>query len=86
MPKNSTAKKNVVEMLTMKKVGRGVKYSVENDVLTIQINLTQEYGLSSSGKNVIIASTGGNKNLAGMPDGYKIGINCYRPADDEDFE
>jgi hypothetical protein len=39
---------------------KNVEMKVENNILTIKVDLTKEFGLSSSGKNTIIASTEGN--------------------------
>ena len=41
------------------------------------VDLTQEIGPSASGKNVIIATTGGNVDVPGVED-TKIGLNVYR--------
>lgn len=47
--------------------------------LTIEVDLSQDFGKSGSGKSIIIASTGGN---VVTPDGKaKIGLNVYRDAD-----
>ena len=65
-------KKN--EMTT---TGKGVNYSVKDGELTIVIDLTKEFGLSGSGKSVVIASTLGNMEL---PGGVKLGLNAYKKA------
>ena len=51
---------------------------VQGEVLVIRVDLTKEYGLSGSGKSVIIASTGGNIAVPGREE-VKIGLNVYRP-------
>ena len=56
---------------------KNVEMTVEGNVLTIRVDLTKEYGLSSSGKNVIVASTEGNVSVGDTD--VKIGINCYKP-------
>lgn len=50
---------------------------VEGKILTIKIDLSQEFGRSSSGKTTIVASTEGN---IGVPDNeeIKIGLNVYK--------
>jgi len=58
-------------------VGKGVNYSVKDGELTIVIDLTKEFGLSGSGKSVVIASTLGNMEL---PGGVKLGLNAYKKA------
>lgn len=59
---------------------KNVKMEVSKDgILTITIDTKQTFGLSGSGKNTIIASTGGNVSVEGAED-VKIGINCYTKA------
>jgi hypothetical protein len=63
---------------------KNIDLSVENDVLTLKIDLTKDFGLSKSGKTVIIASTEGNitvedHNVSSM---VKLGVNCYKYPDD----
>lgn len=55
---------------------KNVEMKVEKDILTIKIDLSQRNGKSSSGKNTIVATTGGNQSIPGFPD-HRIGINCY---------
>ncbi len=50
----------------------------ENNILTIKVDLSKEFGLSSSGKSVIIASTDGNQSVPSPKDGIKIGVNVYK--------
>lgn len=57
---------------------KNVKMTVTNNKLVIEIDLNQEFGLSSSGKNVIVASTAGNVPIPGTD--YKVGLNVYKPA------
>ena len=47
--------------------------------LIITVDLSKSFGLSSSGKSVIVASTNGNIAVVGRED-IKAGINIYRPA------
>lgn len=55
---------------------KNVEFSVEGNMLTIKIDLSREFGPSTSGKNIIIASTEGNVSI---PDREaKIGLNIYR--------
>ena len=60
-------------------MSQNVQFEVEGNNLVIVIDLSQELGESSSGKSVIIASTGGNVSLPGYED-IKIGLNVYRPV------
>lgn len=48
-------------------------------ILTIRVDLKKEFGQSSSGKSIIIASTEGNKTVPGA-ENVKMGVNIYRPA------
>ena len=55
---------------------KNVDIKVEGNILTIKVDLTKEFGPSSSGKTIIIASTEGN---VAVPDrDEKIGLNVYR--------
>lgn len=56
---------------------KNVEMTVEGSVLTIRVDLSQEFGPSSSGKTVIIASTEGNASVPGRDDA-KVGLNVYR--------
>ena len=59
---------------------KNVKMSVDGNALTIVIDLEKRYGKSSSGKNIIVASSEGNQSV---PDtDYKIGINVYTKAEE----
>ncbi len=55
---------------------KNVEMSIEGTILTIKIDLTKEYGPSSSGKTIIIASTEGNVSVPDREE--KIGLNVYR--------
>ncbi len=55
---------------------KNVKLSVSGNTLTITVDLTQEFGPSSSGKTIIIASTEGNYPLPGRTE--VVGLNVYR--------
>lgn len=57
---------------------KNVKMSVDGNKLTIEVDLSQNFGLSSSGKSIVIASTEGNKAVLGTED-IKIGLNVYKP-------
>ena len=56
---------------------KNVEMKVENNILTIKVDLTKEFGPSSSGKTIIIASTEGNVSIPGNESG-KIGLNVYK--------
>lgn len=50
---------------------------LEGNILTITVDLSKEFGPSSSGKTTIIASTQGNQSVGN--DGVKLGLNVYKP-------
>ena len=51
--------------------------TIEGNIMTIKVDLTKDFGPSSSGKTIIIASTEGNVSV---PDNEekKIGLNVYK--------
>jgi hypothetical protein len=55
---------------------KNVELTVEGTMLTIKVDLSQEFGPSSSGKTTIIASTEGNISIPGREE--KIGLNIYK--------
>lgn len=58
---------------------KNVEMEVQGNQLIITVDLSKEFGLSSSGKNIIIASTEGNQSVPGREDaGVKIGLNIYK--------
>jgi hypothetical protein len=56
---------------------KNVEMTVEVNILTIKVDLTKEFGPSSSGKTIIIASTEGNVAVEGHEEA-KVGLNVYR--------
>ncbi|MDO9585621.1 MAG: hypothetical protein Q7I93_03950 [Syntrophales bacterium] len=56
---------------------KNVDIKVEGNILTIKVDLSKEFGPSSSGKTTIIASTEGNVAIDGHEEA-KIGLNVYR--------
>ena len=55
---------------------KNVELTVEGTMLTIQVDLSKEFGPSSSGKTIIIASTEGNVSIPDREE--KIGLNIYK--------
>jgi hypothetical protein len=55
---------------------KNVEMNVEGSVLTIRVDLSKEFGPSSTGKTIIIASTEGNVTIPNRQE--KIGLNVYR--------
>ena len=56
---------------------KNVEMKLEGNILTIKVDLTKEFGPSSSGKTIIIASTEGNVAVDGHEE-VKVGLNVYR--------
>ncbi len=56
---------------------KNIEMAVDGDILTIKVDLSKEFGPSSSGKTTIIASTEGNQSVPGN-EGIKIGLNVYK--------
>ena len=56
---------------------KNIEMSVEENILTIKVDLSKEFGLSSSGKSIIIASTEGNVSVPNSEEA-KIGLNIYK--------
>ena len=60
---------------------QNVKYEIKNNKLIIEVNLTQEFGPSKSGKTITIASTRGNTKIEGTD--AVLGLNVYRYPESE---
>jgi hypothetical protein len=54
-----------------------VVLNVKDNVLTITVDLSQDHGLSSSGKSKIVGSTHGFTKLVGTPD-VSVSLNVIR--------
>ena len=55
---------------------KNVDMSIEGNILILKVDLSKDFGQSSSGKSVIIASTEGNYAIPGRDE--KVGLNVYR--------
>ena len=55
---------------------KNVEMTVDGTMLTIKVDLCKEFGPSSSGKTIIIASTEGNVTISNREE--KVGLNVYR--------
>ena len=49
--------------------------STKDNILTITVDLSKEFGPSKSGKTIIVASTNGNESVGEV----KVGLNVYKP-------
>jgi hypothetical protein len=58
----------------MDNLGTNIKYRIDGDKLTLEVDLSKRFGKSASGKTTIIASSGGNQDIG---DGIKVGLNIY---------
>ena len=59
---------------------KNVDWTIDGDILTIRVDLSQSFGPSASGKTIIVASTEGNVAVA--PErAEKVGLNVYRPRE-----
>jgi len=56
---------------------KNIEMKLEGNVLTIKVDLTKEFGPSSSGKTIIIASSEGNVAVDGHEE-VKVGLNVYK--------
>ncbi len=55
---------------------RNVEMKVEGEKLHIEVDLSQEGEVSSSGKSLVIGTTKGNVPVEGRPD-VMVGLNVY---------
>ena len=56
---------------------KNIETSVEDNVLTIKIDMSKNFGPSKSGKTIIIASSEGNISIPGNEE-VKMGLNVYK--------
>lgn len=56
---------------------KNIEISTKGNTLALTIDLGKTQGPSKSGKSVVIATTGGNKEIA---PGIYLGANVYRKA------
>lgn len=54
-----------------------IDMTVKDNILTVKIDLNQDFGPSKSGKTISVASTLGNKKVPGKDDVF-IGVNVYQ--------
>jgi len=57
---------------------KNITMSTNGNILTITVDMSKDFGPSSSGKSIIVASSEGNQSI---PDtDVKLGLNIYRTA------
>lgn len=55
---------------------KNVEMKVEGNILILKVDLSKEFGPSSSGKTTIVASTEGNIPVPDREE--KVGLNVYK--------
>ncbi|KLU59648.1 hypothetical protein CEB3_c37800 [Peptococcaceae bacterium CEB3] len=58
---------------------KNCEMKLDGNILTITVNISKEFGKSSSGKSIIISSTEGNVSIPEKED-IKVGLNVYRKS------
>lgn len=56
---------------------KNCEMKLNGNILTITVDISKEFGLSSSGKSLIISSTEGNISIPEKEE-VKIGLNIYK--------
>lgn len=56
---------------------KNIEMKLTGNILTITVDVSKEFGLSTSGKSKIIASTEGNISIPDREE-VKIGLNIYK--------
>jgi hypothetical protein len=56
---------------------KNCEMKLTGNILTITVDISKDFGKSSSGKSIIIASTEGNVSIP-ENDEIKIGLNVYK--------
>ena len=56
---------------------KNCEMKLNGSILTITVDISKEFGKSSSGKSIIIGSTEGNVSVPEKQD-IKIGVNVYK--------
>jgi hypothetical protein len=56
---------------------KNVEMTVQGNIRTTKVDLSKEYGPSSSGKTIIIASTEGNVSAPDRKE-VNVGLNVYK--------
>lgn len=56
---------------------KNVEMRVDGNFLTIRVDLSKDYGLSPSGKSLVIGTTEKNVPIGDRND-YRVGLNVFR--------
>jgi galactitol-specific phosphotransferase system IIB component len=58
---------------------KNIKTEVDkNGILTIEIDLTKDFGKSKSGKTIVVASTGGFAPIPDWKEGFALNLNVVK--------
>jgi len=57
---------------------KNVDFTVKDNRLTIEVDLEQDFGESTSGKTLIVASSEGNRRIEAPCGGVYFGLNVYK--------
>lgn len=60
-------------------ITKNIDMQIKDNILTVVVDLTKSFGVSTSGKSIIIASSEGNAEIPGTA-GIKIGLNVFQKA------
>lgn len=60
---------------------KNLEIEVDGDLLSLQVDLSKDFGPSKSGKTTIVASSEGNRTVPGREE--KFGLNVYRQLEDK---
>ena len=56
---------------------KNVEMKLEGNIMTLKVDLSQDFGASKSGKTIVIASTEGNVSSP-KDENIKVGLNVYK--------
>lgn len=56
---------------------KNVKFELEGNILKIMVDVTKDYGPSSSGKTNIVATTEGGQSIQDLED-IKVNLTVYK--------
>ncbi len=76
-PEYDFSKKTRQVAITGRITMKNIEMKLEGNILTMKVDLTKEFGPSSSGKTIIIASSEGNVAVDGH-EAVKVGLNVYK--------
>ena len=57
---------------------KNIAISIKEDKMLIEVDLTENFGKSKSGKSTIIASSEGNQSITHNGEVIYVGLNIYK--------